>query len=57
MAAALQAKARDDAEIENYLAGKMLENPNSFGVLRPVPAATSGESQQASPTPAASTNP
>lgn len=57
VAAALQAKARDDAEIENYLAGKMLENPNSFGVLRPVPAATSGESQQASPTPAASTNP
>ena len=50
VAAALQAKARDEAEIENYLAGRMLENPNSFGVLRPVPAATSGSaSQEASP--------
>jgi parvulin-like peptidyl-prolyl isomerase len=50
VAAALQAKARDEAEIENHLAGKMLDNPNSFGVLRPVPAATSGSaSQEASP--------
>ena len=34
--AALQARARDEARIENYLAQRMLENPNSFGVLRPV---------------------
>jgi parvulin-like peptidyl-prolyl isomerase len=54
VAAALQAKARDEAEIENYLAGKMLENPNSFGVLRPVPAATAGAS---APSPAATESP
>jgi parvulin-like peptidyl-prolyl isomerase len=54
VAAALQAKARDEAEIENYLAGKMLDNPNSFGVLRPVPAATAGAS---SPAPAATESP
>lgn len=38
--AAIQARARDEAKIENFLAQRMLENPNSFGVLRPVPAAT-----------------
>jgi peptidyl-prolyl cis-trans isomerase SurA len=54
VAAALQAKARDEAEIENYLAGKMLDNPNSFGVLRPVAAATAGAS---SPAPAATESP
>jgi peptidyl-prolyl cis-trans isomerase SurA len=54
VAAALQAKARDDAEIENYLAGRMLENPNSFGVLRPVTPAPAGQS---SPTPAATEAP
>jgi peptidyl-prolyl cis-trans isomerase SurA len=54
VAAALQAKARDDAEIENYLAGRMLENPNSFGVLRPVPSAPAAQS---SPTPAATEAP
>jgi parvulin-like peptidyl-prolyl isomerase len=56
VAAALQAKARDEAEIENYLAGKMLENPNSFGVLRPIPAATAGSSSPA-PTPTATEAP
>jgi peptidyl-prolyl cis-trans isomerase SurA len=40
VAAALQARARDEARIENYLAQRMLENPNSFGVLRPVPSAS-----------------
>jgi peptidyl-prolyl cis-trans isomerase SurA len=54
VAAALQAKVRDEAEIENYLAGKMLDNPNSFGVLRPVPATTAGSS---TPTPAATETP
>jgi parvulin-like peptidyl-prolyl isomerase len=38
--AAIQARARDEAKIENYLAQRMLENPNNFGILRPVPAAT-----------------
>jgi parvulin-like peptidyl-prolyl isomerase len=49
VAAALQARARDEAKIENYLAQRMLENPNNFGVLRPVPAATSNTSPQAAP--------
>lgn len=53
--AAIQARARDEAKIENFLAQRMLENPNSFGVLRPVPAAnTSGASgASASPSPTA----
>jgi parvulin-like peptidyl-prolyl isomerase len=34
--AALQARARDEAKIENFLAQRMLDSPNSFGVLRPV---------------------
>lgn len=37
--AAIQARARDEAKIENFLAQRMLENPNNFGVLRPAPAA------------------
>ena len=52
--AALQARARDEAKIENFLAQRMLENPNSFGVLRPVPAAKSGA---APASPAASASP
>ncbi|MGH9751784.1 MAG: SurA N-terminal domain-containing protein, partial [Blastocatellia bacterium] len=40
--AAIQARARDEAKIENFLAQRMLENPNSFGVLRPMPDAASG---------------
>ena len=49
--AAIQARARDEAKIENFLAQRLLENPNSFGVLRPVPAATaSGASGSPSPT-------
>lgn len=50
--AALQARARDEAKIENHLAQRMLENPNSFGVLRPAPAAGAS-----SPTPQASATP
>ncbi|MGH9843248.1 MAG: SurA N-terminal domain-containing protein [Blastocatellia bacterium] len=38
--AAIQARARDEARIENYLAQRMLENPNSFGVLRPLAQAS-----------------
>jgi parvulin-like peptidyl-prolyl isomerase len=45
--AALQARARDEARIDNLLAGRLLDNPNSFGVLRPVPAAS--PATQASP--------
>ena len=43
---AVQTRARDEAKIENYLAQRMIENPNSFGVLRPVPAATPNPSPQ-----------
>lgn len=53
--AALQARARDEAKIENFLAQRMLENPNSFGVLRPAPSA--GAKAAASPSPAASQQP
>lgn len=59
--AALQARARDEAKIENFLAQRMLDNPNSFGVLRPVPAAgkagaatSPAASPQSSPAAAAS---
>jgi parvulin-like peptidyl-prolyl isomerase len=49
---AIQARARDEAKIENFLARRMLDNPNSFGVLRPVSAANSGAAS-ASPSPTA----
>ncbi|MGH9799043.1 MAG: hypothetical protein ACRD82_01630, partial [Blastocatellia bacterium] len=53
--AALQARARDEAKIENFLASRMLDNPNSFGVLRPAPAAgKAAASPAASPAAAAS---
>jgi parvulin-like peptidyl-prolyl isomerase len=52
---ALLTRARDEAKIENYLAQRMLENPNTFGVLRPVtPAASASATPQASPGVAAS---
>jgi parvulin-like peptidyl-prolyl isomerase len=51
---ALLTRARDGAKIENFLAQRMLENPNTFGVLRPIPSATSEAAPQASATPAAS---
>ncbi|HMV85520.1 MAG TPA: SurA N-terminal domain-containing protein [Blastocatellia bacterium] len=47
--AALQARARDEAKIENNLAQRMLENPNNFGVLRPAPGAGAASSPAASP--------
>lgn len=52
--AALQARARDEAKIENLLSQRILENPNSFGVLRPVPAATTAAPAA---TPASTPNP
>jgi parvulin-like peptidyl-prolyl isomerase len=50
--AAIQARARDEAKIENFLARRMLDNPNSFGVLRPVTPANTGAAS-ASPSPTA----
>lgn len=47
--AALQARARDEAKIENFLAQRMLDNPNSFGVLRPAPGAGGKANTAASP--------
>jgi parvulin-like peptidyl-prolyl isomerase len=55
--AALQARARDEAKIENFLAQRMLENPNSFGVLRPAPSAKSGASTSPTASPAATESP
>jgi peptidyl-prolyl cis-trans isomerase SurA len=49
---AIQTRARDEAKIENFLARRMLDNPNSFGVLRPVSAANTGAAS-ASPSPTA----
>jgi parvulin-like peptidyl-prolyl isomerase len=45
--AAIQARARDEAKIENFLARRMLDNPNSFGVLRQL----SGTNASPSPSP------
>jgi parvulin-like peptidyl-prolyl isomerase len=52
MNAALLTRARDEAKIENVLAQRTLDSPNSFGVLRPVssaPAASPASSPAASP--------
>jgi parvulin-like peptidyl-prolyl isomerase len=49
---AIQARARDEAKIENFLARRMLDNPNSFGVLRPMSTANTGAAS-ASPSPTA----
>jgi parvulin-like peptidyl-prolyl isomerase len=56
LAASIQARTRDEAKIENFLARRMLENPNSFGVLRPVPGANPG-AKPAADTGAASASP
>jgi peptidyl-prolyl cis-trans isomerase SurA len=49
--AAMNTNARDESKIENYLAKRMLENPNNFGVLRPVPQSTPAAAASASPAP------
>jgi parvulin-like peptidyl-prolyl isomerase len=52
LGASIQARARDEAKIENFLARRMLDNPNSFGVLRPSPGTNTGAtSASPSPTP------
>jgi peptidyl-prolyl cis-trans isomerase SurA len=56
LAASIQARARDEAKIENFLARRMVDNPNSFGVLRPVPGTGAGAKDgaaSASPSPTA----
>ena len=55
--AALLARARDEARIENYLAARVLENPNNLGVLRPVPQSGAAASPSVSPSVAASATP
>jgi foldase protein PrsA len=52
LGASIQAHARDESKIENFLARRMLDNPNSFGVLRPVPGNNAGAAS-ASPSPTA----
>lgn len=54
---ALLTRARDEAKIENYLAQRMLENPNSLGVLRPVPQATASPEASPAASPAATASP
>ena len=41
MNAALMTRAMNESKIENYLAQRLLENPNSLGVLRPITPASS----------------
>jgi parvulin-like peptidyl-prolyl isomerase len=57
LGASIKARARDEAKIENFLARRMLDNPNSFGVLRPLPGANAGApatgAASASPSPTA----
>lgn len=53
---ALLTRARDEAKIENLLASRTLDNPNSFGVLRPVSSAPSAAASPAA-SPAASASP
>lgn len=56
--AALLSKARDEAKIENYLAARLLDTPNSLGVLRPVSqGGATGASPAASPSAEASAAP
>lgn len=50
---ALLMRAMNEAKVENYLAQRLLDNPNSLGVLRPVTPATSA-SPASSPSAAAS---
>jgi peptidyl-prolyl cis-trans isomerase SurA len=52
LGASIQARARDEAKIENFLARRMVENPNSPGVLRSVPGSNTGAAS-ASPSPTA----
>ncbi len=57
---ALLTRARDEAKIENFLASRTLENPNSFGVLRPVasaPAASPSAAASPAASPAAAASP
>jgi parvulin-like peptidyl-prolyl isomerase len=51
MNAALLTRARDEAKIENILSQRTLDNPNSFGVLRPVSSAPPAASPAAAASP------
>ena len=44
LSAALFTRARDEAKIDNHLAKATVDNPNSFGVLRPVSSAPAAAS-------------
>ncbi|MFN0124546.1 MAG: SurA N-terminal domain-containing protein [Blastocatellia bacterium] len=52
--ASLVARARDEARVENFLAQRVLENPNSLGMLRPVPQAGASPAGSPAAKPAAS---
>lgn len=57
LAAAYQAMAMNEAKIENFLAKKVVDNPNELSGARPAPAANSNTASPAANTaPAANTN-
>ena len=57
LAASYQAIAMNEAKIENFLAKKVVDNPNELSGARPAPVATAANANQAgtvtTPTPAA----
>ena len=55
--AALLTRARDEAKIDNLLAKSTYDNPNSFGVLRPVASAPTAAAATPAAPPAAAASP
>ena len=56
LAASYQAIAMNEAKVENYLARKVVENPNELSGARPASANTPAMNSNAAPAPAANTN-
>jgi parvulin-like peptidyl-prolyl isomerase len=56
LAASYQAIAMNEAKVENYLARKVVENPNELSGARPASANTPALNTNAAPAPAANTN-
>jgi len=56
LAASYQAIAMNEAKVENYLARKVVENPNELSGARPASANTPAMNTNAAPAPAANTN-
>jgi hypothetical protein len=56
LAASYQAMAMNEAKVENFLAKKVVENPNELSGARPAPAANSNTNPAANSAPAANMN-